>query len=333
MIRLSQFLVLMIALPLLGSCMFVSIPLSIPSREYKEVIATEGRYDEKILILDVDGGIFSGPQQEDPLGMDRDSMVNQVAGKLKKASDERHLKAVILRIDSPGGGVTASDVIYRMLLDFKKETKVPIYVSMLDVAASGGYYIAMAGDEIYAHPTSITGSIGVIAVIPQLQGLGQKIGVHMEVIKSGDNKDLGGIFKDMSEDQRLILQGIIDDLHERFVEVVMTGRPNMGEDQVRTLADGRIYTAREALANNLIDGIMYLDDLVEHVRKKHRLRDPRVIFYRRTTRDTYNSVYAHSGNFLPGDRDTPQRINVGLINVGSGSPLPPRPVFQYLWVH
>lgn len=318
-------------MPLFTACMFVNIPLALPSREYREVVVEDGRHDEKILILDIDGGIFSGPQQENPLGMDQDSMVNQVAGKLKKARDERNLKAVILRIDSPGGGVTASDVIYKMLADFRRESGIPVYASMLDVAASGGYYVAMAADEVYAHPTSITGSIGVIAVIPQLEGLGQKIGVHMEIIKSGDNKDLGGIFKNMSDDQRRILQGVIDDLHNRFIEVVKTGRPDMSEEQVRNLADGRIYTANEALEHQLIDGIMYLDDLIKHIGRKHRLRDPRVIFYRRTVRDTYNSVYAHSGNVLPDD-NSPHRINVGLINVGTNPVTSGRPVFQYLWV-
>ncbi|MCC5877833.1 MAG: signal peptide peptidase SppA [Candidatus Sumerlaeia bacterium] len=332
MIRLAQILLIMLVMPLFTACMFVNIPLSLPSRDYREVVVQDGRYDEKVLILDIDGGIFSGPQQENPLGMDQDSMVNQVAGKLKKAKDERNLKAVILRIDSPGGGVTASDVIYKMLADFRRESGIPIYASMLDVAASGGYYVAMAADEVYAHPTSITGSIGVIAVIPQLEGLGQKIGVHMEIIKSGDNKDLGGIFKNMSDDQRRILQGVIDDLHNRFIEVIKIGRPKMTEEQIRNLADGRIFTANEALELELIDGIMYLDELIEHVRRKHRLRDPRVVFYRRTVRDTYSSVYAHSGNILPND-ESPHRINVGLINVGTGSHMPARPVFQYLWVH
>lgn len=326
---LAALLVLM--LPLQG-CMFVNIPLTLPSQEYQEVPVETGRASEKILILDIDGIITSGVREESPFMLDKESIVNQVAGKLRKAREDGNIKAVILRIDSPGGGVTASDVVYKMIRDFREEEGIPVYACLLDVAASGGYYIAMAADEIYAHPTTVTGSIGVIAMIPQLEGLGQKIGVHFEIIKSGDNKDIGGIFRDMSDEQRSILQGTIDSMHERFIEAVVAGRPNLDEKSIRRLADGRIYTAAEAGEYGLIDGIMYLDDMVKMIKTRHELRNPRVMFYRRTARSSYNSFYAQARNPVEEKRDW-NPITVGLINIdGSQTFRRTHPVFQYLWV-
>lgn len=324
-------LALVATLPLAG-CMFVNIPLTLPSQEYQEVPVETGRSSEKILILDVDGVITSGVREESPFMLDTESIVNQVAGKLAKAREDGSIKAVILRIDSPGGGVTASDVAYKMIKDFRQESDIPVYACLLDVAASGGYYIAMAADEVYAHPTTVTGSIGVIAVIPQLEGLGQKLGVHFEIIKSGENKDLGGMFKDMSDEQRGILQGMIDSMHDRFIEAVVAGRPKLDEEAVRRLADGRIYTASEAEEYGLIDGVMYLEEVIDMVKERQGLRNPRIMFYRRTARSSYNSFYAQAQNPLEEKRDW-NPINVGLINIDGAQALNrARPVFQYLWV-
>lgn len=328
--RLAVLFCTLFALVGLQGCFFVSFPLALPTSDYREVLMEEGG-TSKILLLDVDGAISSGSTDPSSFFGVTESTVNSVAGKLEKARKDSSVKAVILRVDSPGGGVTASDVIYRMLRDFKAERNVPIYVSMLDTAASGGYYISMAGDEIYAHPTTVTGSIGVIAMFPQLEQLGNKIGVSFEVVKSGPNKDLGSPFHDMSPEHRAILQNTINEMYDRFVQVVLEGRTKMDETQVRRLADGRIYTADQALEAGLIDGVKYLDEVVARARTEPGMAKARVVMYRRTTQEKYDSLYATMP--LPErTAQAPAQTNVGLLQVNTGNSLVPRgPVFQYLW--
>ena len=316
---------------LLSGCFFVNIPLG-NYTDFREVTMEEGSR-QKILLLDVDGVITSGPESESLFDMN-DSTVNEVAAKLALARKDPNIKAVILRVDSPGGGVTASDVVYRQLKEYKEETKVPVYVSMLDLAASGGYYISMAADEVYAHPTTITGSIGVIAIFPQFEDLGHKIGLYAEVIKSGENKDITGGFNNMTPEQRQILQTTIDDMYKRFVTVVKEGRPKLTEETIRTLADGRIYTAEQATANGLIDGVMYLDDLSDHIREKIKSPNARVVMYRKTGRETVDSLYAKSPAVRPQARGSiPATTTVNLIHIDAHSLTPGTrgEVFNYLW--
>jgi protease-4 len=315
---------------LLSACNFINIPLTLPPSEYVEVPVVGHSGDRKILILDVDGAITSGTSEENPWLPVDDSMVNQVVTKLRRAEQDKNIRAVILRVDSPGGGVTASDVIYREILRYRERTGVPVYASMLDMATSGGYYVSMAANEVYAHPTTITGSIGVIALFPQFEDLGKKIGVYFEVIKSGPNKDISGGFRNMSAEQRAILQKMIEDMYTRFVTVVAEGRPNLDVETITSLADGRIYTAQEAHELGLIDGVMYLDELVEKVKADNNLTKAKVVFYRRTSRSNYESFYAKEpASVRPGD----QAPTVALVNIdGSAVTNPHRPVFQYLWV-
>jgi len=288
---------------------------------------------DKILVLDIDGAISSGPPTGDAFFGQEDSTVNQVAEKLSKARRDRSIKALIIRVDSPGGGVTASDVVYQTIADFKKETGIPVYVSMLDLAASGGYYVSMAADQIYAHPTSITGSIGVIAMFPQLEALGNKIGVRMEIVKSGQNKDIGSPFHEMTAEERAILQQLIDDMYDRFVEVVKSGRPALEEATIRQLADGRIYTANQALQSGLIDGIMYLPALTKFIRQEIGSRNARVVVYRKSSAEKFESLYAKASPPEVNARADGGSTNVGLVNIDARALLSPgAPVFQYLWV-
>jgi protease-4 len=152
----------------------------------------------------------------------------------------------------------------------------------MGVAASGGYYVASGADAIVAHPTTITGSIGVISLHVSLVGLLDKIGVKVEALKSGANKDMGSPFRNMSEDDRKLLQGLIDQFYARFVAVVTEGRKGrLTEGQVKSLADGRIYTATQALEAKLVDGIGYLDDAVGEAKKRAGLGKFKVVMYTR----------------------------------------------------
>jgi len=226
--------------------------------------------------------------------------------------------------------VTASDVVYRELLRYKEKTKTPVYVSMLDVAASGGYYISMAADKIYASPTTVTGSIGVIATFPQLNGLGDKIGVEMATIKSGKNKDIGAPWKQMSAEEREILQSVIDEMYFNFTDIVAANRTNLSKEKVVELADGRIYTAKQALNEGLVDGIMYLDQVLDLAGKETGGGKPRVVMYRKTAERQADSIYVSSTTPTP--HASSSSTQVGVVNVDArGLSMTHGPAFQYLW--
>jgi len=315
-----------------NGCSFVNVDLRLLPIKYREVVVEKGSPLRKVLILDVDGAITSGNQSESPIFGTDDSTVTAVAEKLSQARKDRAIKAVVLRIDTPGGGVTASDIVYKMLKEYKEETKVPIYVSMMDMSTSGGYYIAMAADEIYAHPTTITGSIGVIAMFPQFEDLGKKIGVYFEVVKSGQNKDMGGGFKNMSPEARALMQKMIDDMYSRFVGVVAAGRPKLTEDRIRELADGRIYMAEDAVDNGLIDGIKYLDEVIDHAKVQTGSARARIVMYKKTSADSVETAYARTT--ISPNASSDGRTNVSVINVEAGKLTTPhaQPVFHYLWM-
>jgi len=183
---------------------------------------------------------------------------------------ERHrlnpsVKAIVVRINSPGGAVAASQEIYKGLLKLRESGK-PVVASMGSVAASGGYYIASAADQIMANPGSITGSIGVIMQIPNISGLMQKIGVKAVVIKSGEHKDLASAIREPTDAERRILQGVLDDVHSQFIEAVAKSR-RMAREKVEALADGRIFSGRQAVALGLVDEVGDLQDAVERAGK------------------------------------------------------------------
>ena len=178
---------------------------------------------DKVAIIDVEGLILNAKTSSVLTG-DGDNPVSLFHERLQAAADDKHVKAVVLRINSPGGAVTASDIMYQDLMHFRKETCKPVVACMMDVAASGGYYLAMGSDVVYAHPTTVTGSIGVIMSLYDASGLFAKIGVASNPIKSGPNKDIGNPARPMSDEQRAILQGMIDQFYGEFVKVVARGR-------------------------------------------------------------------------------------------------------------
>jgi len=191
---------------------------------------------------------------EGPIMGSKDA-VDEIKGFAKDSS----VKAIILRIDSPGGAVAPSQEIYAEVK--KAAQKKGVVVSMGAVAASGGYYIASPATKILANPGSLTGSIGVIMEIPNVEGLMSKIGIKTEIIKSGRNKDMASVFRSIKPEQREILQGVMDNVHEQFIRAVAEGR-KMKVEKVRELADGRVFTGEQALENGLVDQLGTLDDAV-----------------------------------------------------------------------
>ncbi len=186
----------------------------------------------------------------------------QTVDEIKKFGDASSVKAIVLRIDSPGGGVVPSQEIHDAVRRVRTKNNKAVIASMGSVAASGGYYIAAATDRILANPGTLTGSIGVIMETANLEGLLKKIGVESVVIKAGQHKDLGSPFRQMSDEERRLLQAVMDDVHQQFIEAVAEGR-SLEVGEVTPLADGRLFTGRQAKEFKLVDELGDLDDAIK----------------------------------------------------------------------
>jgi protease-4 len=186
---------------------------------------------------------------------------DHVVDELHDYAEDSSIKAIVIRIDSPGGGVVPSQEIYNAVKYAKREGK-KVVVSMGSVAASGGYYVAAAADKIVANPGTLTGSIGVKMEFANLEKLLEKIGVQGMVVKSGEYKDIGSPFRTMTEQEKKLLQGVIDDVHSQFIKAVAEGR-NLPEADVRAIADGRIFTGQQALSLKLVDKMGDLTDSIQ----------------------------------------------------------------------
>jgi protease IV len=173
---------------------------------------------------------------------------------------DQSIKAIVVRVDSPGGAVAPSQEIYEEVK--KAGLKKNIVVSMGSVAASGGYYISCAATKIVANPGTLTGSIGVIMEVPNIEGLMNKIGVKTEVIKSGKHKDIASVFRGIGAEERGILQGVLDDVHWQFIKAVAEGR-RIAPEEVKKIADGRVFTGKQALENGLVDELGNLEDAIK----------------------------------------------------------------------
>lgn len=183
-------------------------------------------------------------------------------GELKRFSENPSVKAIVLRIDSPGGGVVPSQEIHDAVKRIRSKTNKAVIASMGSVAASGGYYIAAATDRIVANPGTLTGSIGVIMETANVEGLLQKIGVEGVVIKSGKYKDVGSPLRKMTDEERGLMQAVMDDVHKQFIEAVAEGR-SLELPVAQALADGRVFTGRQAKDAKLVDELGDLDDAIQ----------------------------------------------------------------------
>ncbi len=185
---------------------------------------------------------------------------------LEKYSKNPTVKAIVVRVDSPGGGVAPSQEIHRAIANIKAAGKQKIVISMGSLAASGGYYISCPADEIIANPGTITGSIGVIMEFPNVQELFKKIGLQTVVIKSGKHKDIGSPTRPMTKEEKQLLQTVINDVYNQFVEAIVQGR-GMDEEEVRKVADGRIFSGKQALKLGFVDALGGLEDALEAAAK------------------------------------------------------------------
>ena len=306
---------------LMNGCATFNVSLFQPITALQETVI-EGEGKAKLLLLDISGVIAEkgrgGRLQEKP------SMVAEVKEALQKAEKDEDIAGVIVRINSPGGTVTASDIIHHELLAFKERRKVPVYACIMGIGTSGGYYVATAADEISALPTAVTGSIGVLLLRFEVEGLLGKIGVNERTVKSGDKKDMLSPFRPATREEEKIIQEVIDRLHGRFVDVVHARPGNKLERKdVATLADGRIYTAEQALQAKLIDRVGYLEDVVAAMKKAAGVETARVVSY--TRRGSYRgSIYASEAGAAG------QTVSLITIN-GEGLEMLTDSTFMYLW--
>ena len=205
-----------------------------------------------VIMRESEEGLFAVPQDK----------IELILAQVRAAQNDDEVKAIIVEVDSPGGGITASDEIYRALMTFKESAEGrAVVVYMRDLAASGGYYVAMAGDWLIAQPTTVVGSIGVIMQSMNIKGLSEKIGVTDVTIKSGANKDLLNPFNDVDPAQRALLQQMIDAMYVHFLGIVQASR-DIEEAKLKELADGRIFVGPQALELKLVDQIGYWEDVL-----------------------------------------------------------------------
>ena len=277
-----------------------------------------GSGTDKILLIPVKG-VITG-QSSKKLFQETPSIVDSVKQQLKQARDDNAIKAVILEINSPGGGITASDIIYKKVLEFKEQTDKKVIVCMQDVAASGAYYISAAADKIISHPTTITGSIGVIMPLINIANLAEKYGIQDNSIKSGDMKSIGSPLKKMSDAERKVLYDIVDEMYTRFINIIAAGR-DMELEDVRKLSDGRIYTGVQALENGLVDQLGYIEDAITLAKDITGLNEAKVIKYKRAF--NLAEIFEGSMGNLLGDRT----IKFSL-QASAGYDFPG---FMYLW--
>ena len=228
-----------------------------------------GDGDVKVVRIPVEGLIMLGKEDS----MWSSGNANTVLRSIRRATHDEDVKGLILEINSGGGGITDSDIIYHALLRFKEADPERIIVSIFgDVAASGAYYIALASDHILAHPTTLTGSIGVILQTYNIKELAQKLGISDVTITSGENKDMLNPFKDVSPAQREMLQSVISSMHGRFVSLVAERR-KLPKEVVDPIADGRVFVAEEAWKHKLIDGIGYAEDAQAKIAEMLQAKD------------------------------------------------------------
>ncbi|HJR01978.1 MAG TPA: signal peptide peptidase SppA [Methylomirabilota bacterium] len=304
----------------LSGCSLITLDFQPKIRPLEEE-TVEGKGSSKILLLDL-SGVLSEDLPSFSIGAPppRVPLLARVREELRKAEEDERVKALIVRINSPGGTITASDILYHELQAFKTRKKVPVIAVIMDVGASGGYYAALAADTIVVNPTTITGSIGVVMITVNAQGLLEKIGVAPLAIKSGPMKDAGSPFRSLTEPERAVFQGIIDDMYGRFVGLIVQSR-RMPEERVRGLADGRVYTADQALRLGLVDRIGYLEDVVALAKERAGLDQAKVVMYHRPKEYRAN-IYS----LTPPPTSAESTLAQFAAAFGGGGPR-----FLYLW--
>lgn len=313
--------VVVILLFLVSGCIHIDV-FSGGGKLRETVLSGEGK--DKVLLIDISGTLTTSKTSG---FFDEPGLPAQIKEELTKAEKDDHVKAVVLRINTPGGTVTASDLVYHELKTFKMKREVPVIAAIMDLGTSGGYYVAMAADHILVHPSTITGSIGVIMVTMNAEGLLEKVGVQPAAIVSSPKKSMGSPFRPMNEEERTIFQEVIDNLYERFLAVVEEGRPGLSKEKIRALADGRIYSADIAKDQGLVDDIGYLEEAIDLAKKEAKLEEAKVVTYTRGG-GSHHNIYSRYDPPQVGPLGFPKVDANSLFSVLSGG----TPQMLYMWM-
>lgn len=287
---------------------------------FVEEIIEEGDDSSKIAVLDVDGVISDSTDASSlfgAVGYNHQSFMK----KLEMVKEDDQVAGIVIRVNSPGGGVVESAQIHDKIQEIKKETKKPIYISMGATAASGGYYISAPADKIFASPETLTGSLGVIMQGINYGKLAEKVGIETVTIKSGQYKDIMSSTREMTDEERKILQDMIDSSYNEFVRVISEGR-GMTDAQVRKIADGRIYNGRQAKANGLVDAFGYLEDVTDAMKKQIKNQNATVVRY--TDETSFGSFFSMASQKLLGEK-----VDLSSVMKAVSQPNSPRLMYLY----
>jgi protease-4 len=263
------------------------------------------------MLLNARTGGFMQPEE---------NKVSLFAQQLEMAAGDSSVTAVVLRVNSPGGTVTASDTMYEILSRFKAKTRKPVIVSTQEVAASGAYYVSCAADVIVVNPTSVIGSIGVIFQTFDVSGTMFKIGVTAEAIKSAPLKDMGSPFHALTPEEREVFQGLVDDYYSRFKAIVKKHR-TLTDENFKIATDGRVFTGERAVQIGLADRTGFLEDALALAREKCGEPDAKVV--------TYKRPYGYRGSIYATGATPQPQVNVIQLLPEAESFLPTG--FYYLW--
>lgn len=318
--KIRSLLALALVLLILPGCAPKLKIFAAPTTQPLKEMVIEGDGDGKIALIHLKGFLQSQPKQ----GMLRatPSPLQELVSALRLAEVDPEVRGVVIAIDSPGGTATASDIIYHELMAFKQRSGKKVIAIMFDVAASGGYYAALGADWIMAHPTTITGSVGVIFMRPKVHSLLDKVGVDVEVSKSGNDKDMGSPFRPTTKQEKQLFQAIINDYAGRFHALVLKHR-KLTPSSMSLVKTARVFTARQAKSIGLIDQIGYMQDVFVRARQFSGLpANAKIVTYRRDiypNDNPYNSLTATDMN------------KANLLGIDASALMPPKAGFYYVW--
>ncbi len=279
-----------------------------------------GWISDRIALIDISGILMNA--HEPGLFSEGEHPLSLAVENLSAAASDNRVKAVVLRINSPGGTVTASDTLYEEVLAFKKKTGKPVVAYFQDLATSGAYYTACAADEIIAQRTTVTGSIGVIMQMVDVSDTMSKLGISADAITSGPFKDAGSPLRKMKPEEREVFARLVDGFYRQFLAVVASGRPKLTPQEIAILADGRIYTAEQALKSGLVDRIGTIHDAINAAKNRANLTAAHTVRYVRPLGWSPN-VYAQAPS--PGSPKT------SIFTIILPFLWTERPTFMYIW--
>jgi len=306
-----------------GTPSFLITPVSSSNRLEETVVQSGQKFfgNDKIAIIELEGMLANA--RAGGLLQATENPVSKFVQQLNQAERDTRVKAVVLRVNSPGGTVTASDNLYEQVIRFKQRSHKPVVACALEVSASGAYYVSCAADRIVASPTSVVGSIGVILNTFDASGAMAKIGLKNEAIKSGAYKDIGSPFRPIKDDERQLMQALVDEYYARFSSIVTTNRHLSSPDVIHRATDGRVFSGMQALAMGLIDQTGTLEDAIDLARKLSNAPTASAIMYRRP--------YAYGGSIYASTEVPNPQANVLHLDV----PIVSRELlptgFYYLW--